>query len=391
MTNRPRTAPRPQPTTLAGKKRPSRWHRPLWWLNLGFVLLLLLCYASIHVSPLTFWPLAFLGIAYPYILAVNFFFIAWWLLFRRKRTLPSLIAVLLGWGHVTNYVQLSGSTEAPEGAGKGTTVMSYNVRLFDLYNWSHNKRTCAEIFALLHREDPSILCLQEYYDQHPVRPDGLVTTDSLMANWRFTSIHDEYTAKAKWGQRFGIATLSAYPIVKRGAIHFPDDLNNLCIWSDIAIRGDTVRVYNAHLASIRFGDEDYRFMKELDTGTDRDSLATGAGRIMGRLKNAFIRRANEVQAIADHMRTSPHPVLYCGDLNDTPMSWGYNHLRELGLRDAFVEGGSGLGHTYIGDFPSFRIDHILHSEAIRSWDFRTVPDELSDHRAITCRVAVVKE
>ena len=40
---------------------------------------------------------------------------------------------------------------------------------------------------------------------------------------------------------------------------------------------------------------------------------------------------------------------------------------------------------------AFRIDHILHSEAIRSWDFRTVPDELSDHRAIACRVALVKE
>jgi endonuclease/exonuclease/phosphatase family metal-dependent hydrolase len=56
-----------------------------------------------------------------------------------------------------------------------------------------------------------------------------------------------------------------------------------------------------------------------------------------------------------------------------------------------VESGSGIGHTYIGDFPSFRIDHILHSEAIRTWDFNTVPDKLSDHRAITCRMAVAKE
>jgi endonuclease/exonuclease/phosphatase family metal-dependent hydrolase len=153
---------------------------------------------------------------------------------------------------------------------------------------------------------------------------------------------------------------------------------------------DTVRVYNAHLASIRFGDEDYRFMRQLDADTDGDSLAHGGKRIAGRLKDAFIRRTTEVEIIARHMRKCPHPILYCGDLNDTPMSWGYHHLRDLGLDDAFVESGSGIGHTYIGAFPSFRIDHILHSEVLRSWDFRTVPDELSDHRAITCRVAVVR-
>ncbi len=363
----------------------------MWWANLAVVLALLASYLSLHVSPVTFWPLAFFGMAYPYILVANVLFIGWWLVFRRKRALPSAIAILLGWGHVGEYVQLFGGGGAPEGAGDGVKVMSYNVRLFDLYNWSHNKETRDRIFTFLHREDPSILCLQEFYAHEPGKPEGFITKDSLMANWRFKACHDVYTAHSKYGHHMGIATFSAYPIVDRGVIHFPDDLNNLCIWSDLVIGPDTVRVYNAHLASIRFDGDDYRFMKELAPATDSDSLTRGGRRIVGRLKDAFIRRADEVRLIAGHMASCPHPILYCGDLNDTPMSWGYHHLRDLGLEDAFIESGRGIGHTYIGDFPSFRIDHILHSEPLRSWDFHTLPEELSDHRAITCRVAVVRE
>ena len=170
----------------------------------------------------------------------------------------------------------------------------------------------------------------------------------------------------------------------KGAIHFPDDLNNLCLWTDIAIHGDTVRVYNAHLASLRFGDQDYRFMKDVQDGSSTDVLERGSMRIVRRLKSGFIRRASQMETIAAHMRTSPHPVVWCGDMNDTPMSYSYHQLRELDLEDAFVESGSGIGHTYIGAFPSFRIDHIMHGPQLRSWGFRTLPDELSDHRPITC-------
>ena len=393
MSNRRRTDPSEAaapPVAPLPRKRPSRWHRPLWWLNMAVVVALLLCYLSIQVNPVTFWPLAFVGMAYPYLLLVNVLLIGWWAVFRRKRMLPSLLVILLGWSHVGEYVQLIGCSAGPDGAGDGVKVMSYNVRLFDLYNWSHNKETRDHIFILLHREDPSILCLQEFYNHEPGKADGYITKDSLMARWRFTDCHDVYTAHSRYGHHMGIATFSTYPIVKKGVIHFPDDLNNLCIWSDLVIKKDTVRVYNAHLASIRFGDEDYRFMKDLAPDTDRDSLASGGKRIAGRLKNAFIRRTTEVETIVRHMRKSPHPILYCGDLNDTPMSWGYHHLRGLDLDDAFVESGSGMGHTYIGAFPSFRIDHILHSKALTSWDFNTVAEELSDHRAITCRVAVKK-
>ncbi len=372
-------------TEAPRRSRPGFWQRPFWWANLLAVLLLLLAYLSVRVPPERAWPLAFLGMAYPFMLPVHLFFLIWWALFRPKRMLVSLAAVALGAGHLGDHVQLFGRTRAPADAvGPHLKVMSYNVRLFDLYNWSGNTRTRNEILDLIAFEGADILCLQEFFLAEDQR--FFNTKDTLLRHLGYKSCHDSYTAHTRRGHHFGIATFSTLPIVGKGTLEFPDDLNNLCIWTDLMLGGDTVRVYNAHLASVRFGDTEYRFMEELDRRADTDSLRSGGSRIAGLLRNAFLRRAREARMITTHMAGSPHPVLYCGDLNDTPMSYGYGLLTQQ-LTDAFVESGRGTGSTYIGVFPSFRIDHIMHGPGFTTWNFRTLPEELSDHRAIVCEVA----
>lgn len=368
------------------RRRPSRWHAPIWWANGLAVIALLLSYLSIRISPTTFWPLALFGIAYPYILVANLLCIGWWLLFRRKRVLPSLLAILLGWSHVGEYVQFFGNDRAPADAPRPFKVMSYNVRLFDLYNWTHNKETHDRIMALLRQEHPHILCMQEYLKVP--KGDPLGSREQLLGEFGYTASAEAYTARTKYDQSFGIAIFSTMPIIAKGTIHFPDDLNNLCLWADVVVGADTARIYTAHLASLRFGDQDYRFMREIEQGGGRDSLRSAGPRIVGRLRDAFIRRAAEVAKITAHMADCPYPVVYCGDLNDTPMSYSYHELREAGLEDAFVESGTGFGHTYIGAFPSFRIDHILHAPRVTSWAFRTVPNALSDHHPVTAWMAI---
>ncbi len=371
---------------VTAQRRPSRWHGPFWWLNGLAVIALLLAYLSIHISPRTFWPVAFFGMAYPYLLASNLLFLLWWSIFRRKRMIPSLVAVLLGWGHMGEYVQLVGDRVQPDEVNSPFKVMSWNVRIFDLYNWNHNKRTREEMLDLIRVEDPDILCMQEFLNED--KGEDQPVRDLLLKDYRFTNSAEEYTAHTRSGHHFGIATFSTWPILAKGAIHFPDDLNNLCLWADIKVGSDTVRVYNAHLASLRFGRADYQFMEEMGNGERQPDLGPGGRRIARRLKSGFQRRAAQTDAIVEHMRTSPHPVIWGGDMNDAPMSYSYHQLRELDLKDAFVESGRGVGHTYIGAFPSFRIDHILHGPQLRSWAFKTLPDELSDHRPITCWMGI---
>lgn len=367
-------------------KRPSKWLVPLWWLNIGAALALAVTYLAPHVSPVYTWVPALLAMTYPYQLLLHVGFLGWWFLTRRKRMLLSGTLLALGFAHIGDHVQVFGRQEPTVAVSDRAKVMSYNVRLFDLYAWSRNKETRDAIFDLLHREDPDILCVQEYFQSTHKR--FFRTKESLLSDFRFVASHERFTNKAKYDQHFGIATFSTRPIVRKGHIDFPENPENACIWSDIAFTGDTIRVYNAHLASYHFGDEDYRFIKALDTDTHTDSIRQGSGRILRLLRRGFRLRAQEVRLIAEHMRTSPHPVLYCGDMNDVPMSYGYARLRDL-LDDAFVESGRGLGGTYLGDLPSLRIDHILYGEGLEAWDFRTLLEELSDHRAITTWIGLV--
>jgi endonuclease/exonuclease/phosphatase (EEP) superfamily protein YafD len=125
----------------------------------------------------------------------------------------------------------------------------------------------------------------------------------------------------------------------------------------------------------------------LDTDTRTDSIKSGGERILKRLRRGFRLRVDEVQRIAAHMRQSPYPVIYGGDMNDVPMSFGYARLRDL-LDDAFVESGRGTGGTYIGDLPSLRIDHLMYGPELEVWGFHTLPEDLSDHHAITATFGV---
>lgn len=362
-------------------RRVSRWHLPMWWLNGLAVVALLLAYLSTRVSPSTFWPLALFGMAYPYLVVVNAGFVVWWLLFRRKRMLPSLLAILMGWSFLGQYVRLFPRHAQPAGVHAPFTLMSWNVRLFNLYNWMHNQETRDEILELIRVEDPDILCMQEFLNVGPGNP--LMVKDSLLSSFRYAYCADAYTVHARMRHDMGIAIFSTWPIVAQDTIKFGTERDNICLWADIVVGVDTIRVYTAHISSIRFGDEDYAFVRDLAHGTVQDSASVAGSRILRRLKRAFIRRTDQVDRMIAHMKGSPWPVVYCGDLNDTPMSYSFHELLRSGLADAFEESGQGFGNTYIGDVPSFRIDHILHGPRFKSWNFRTLPDELSDHHPIT--------
>ena len=65
-------------------------------------------------------------------------------------------------------------------------------------------------------------------------------------------MYAEYSFVSRGVNEFGIATFSRYPIVDKGRIDFPNSKNNLCIYTDLQIGKDVVRVYNAHFESLHF-------------------------------------------------------------------------------------------------------------------------------------------
>jgi endonuclease/exonuclease/phosphatase family metal-dependent hydrolase len=152
---------------------------------------------------------------------------------------------------------------------------------------------------------------------------------------------------------------------------------------------DTFRVYNCHLQSIQLNHEHYQFMDSLKFRYDNQQIEEIKD-ISFRLRDAFIKRAAQADIIAAHLSSCPHPVIICGDFNDTPVSYTYRTIKD-GLQDAFSGSGWGLGRTYNGKFPSFRIDYILHSESIEALFFSREKVKLSDHFPIISYLKLKKE
>lgn len=357
----------------AAKKSRTNWIMLL--LNSGACLALLFSYLATHVSPSDFGYFALFGLGYPFILAVNLLFIFYWLLKKKKYALISAGLILAGFNHFSNFFQISFS----EKAGKDETtlsVLTYNVHLFDLYNQKSGKQTRNKIFDLLDRAEADVICFQEFY--HTDRKGGFITRDSLVKFLPNKFVHERYTHALAGSQYFGVAMLSRYPIIKKGFVPFASDVNNFCIYIDILKEKDTVRIYNAHLQSIRFRPEDYALV---DGNKNSEELDKGSKRIARRLKDAFVKREEQVNRIVENIKTCPHEVVLCGDFNDTPVSYTYGTFSDL-LEDSFKEAGNGIGNTYIGVFPSFRIDYILHSKGLEAIEYTTFPEKLSDHHAV---------
>ncbi len=363
------------------KKRKGKRHffnRIAMLCNHFAVIALLVSYMAPHISPENFWLISFFGLFYPILLIINLLFVIYWAIQIKRRALYSFLIVIVGYSNLHNYVQFT-FNNTPDSTKHLISIMSYNVKVFDLYDWNSNIDTRNKMFDLISTQAPEIACFQEYYHRDSSKYSN---TDSLLKFTNFKYYHIEYTSNIKPKQHFGIATFSNYPIVNKGKINFGYHSNNVCIYSDLVISKDTFRVYNMHLQSIAFSKDDYKYMDDLQKDVETEDIEHSKS-ILTRIKRAFIKRAKQADIIKFSIDSSPYPVIVCGDFNDTPGSYTKNTIA-TNLSDAFVESGNGFGRSYIGKFPSFRIDYILHDKTFKAYNFRTIQEELSDHYPIVC-------
>ena len=349
---------------------------------------LLLSYLCPFVHPNDFWLLPFFGLAYPVILLFTFIFLIYWAIVKSRMFLGVLIVLLFGGKLHFRTISLPFNKEEINDTSNINTlnITSYNVRLFDLYEWGNEGKyeNRNKIFKFLEEKQSDIICFQEFYQQD--KPTKFATRDTLKNLLKTPYCHERYSHKLEGRQNFGIAMLSKYPMISRGDIMFDDPLNidnNYCIFADIVKNKDTFRIYNVHLQSIKFKKDDYKvFSKNTHKIVDKKSTVE---LLVEKLKIAYPKRAEQARKVVEHMQQSPFPVIICGDFNDTPMSYTYNIFNSL-YKDAFRNSSSGLGVTYAGKVPAGRIDYIFHNKNLHS-SFFTIQNEVySDHKAISCTI-----
>lgn len=342
----------------------------VWIVSWILVISLAGAYMARYINPNGFILPSLLGLAYPYLFVVNLVLLFYWLLRKKKAILLPLTIGVLGIPTFISYYGINSRAEADTTAD--LSILSYNVRYFDKYNWSHDPDTYDRLINYINSFDGDIVCLQEY-------PPEISSDKSKGIISGLSSYPYHYIEK-------GMAIFSRQPVTAQGNIIFGGNNTAALIYCDIEKGEDTLRIYNTHLESYKLDMADRKFVREVYRGA-ADNLSKGIKSITARIIKANKNRAEQAIRIKTDIKHSPYKVIVCGDFNDTPLSYTYKTIQR-GLTDSFLEKGRGLGNTYIGEFPSFRIDYILHSPELKTVAYLKENTILSDHYPIICRVNI---
>ncbi|MDR2813454.1 MAG: endonuclease/exonuclease/phosphatase family protein [Prevotellaceae bacterium] len=343
---------------------------------------LALSYLSVYVSPERVWFLSFFGLLFAPLLLLNLAFLLLWVVLRKWPLLLPLAAVLLNLGFARTLAHLPlGKKSAPTEAN--LKLLSYNVNLFGLKRTYRDSSTYAQIADFINHEKFDVTCMQEFYVHAKVQSEQQFARKVPGLPYRSV-----YYSRTRSNSRLGLATFSKFPIVNQGSIAF-SSTTNAAIFTDIALNAtDTVRIYNVHLQSVRFGDKERDLLQSESFWHDsRNEHSRVLRSASGKLRSAFRIRAQQVDTISKHIRRSPYRVVVCGDFNDTPVSYSYHTMRG-NLCDGFMEAGRGLMSTFVSIVPSLRIDYILYSDHFRSNICYCPNLSFSDHYPLVCRLAV---
>ena len=333
-------------------KKLSLFDKLLFIVNLLLAFILLFSYSSYYISPNSIPFISVLSLLIPAFIILNGLFCIYWIIKFKKAFLLSFVILVVGFQYISVFYGLS---EKKILLSNDLKIMSYNVRMFNLYKWIDEEGIDNKIYDFIKAKDPAILCIQEFHNEK---------------NSDFKYPY-KYIVMSQNNHDFGHAIYSKFKIIDKGSIHFSKSGNN-AIFIDVLKDKDTLRVYNVHLESLRITPEKEEITQE------------NSERLKIRLEKAFKIQANQVALILHHQKRINHKSIICGDFNNTAFSWAYKQLRK-GKNDAFEEAGKGFGNTFDFPFP-FRIDFILPDEEIEIHNFKTYKVKYSDHYPIMARL-----
>lgn len=336
-------------------------------MNIGWVLITLLSFLSPWIHPGAFWPIAFLGLAFPVLMIINVGFIFVWLLTEWKYAFLSFFVILLGWNNVFYFVGQGGNAIPDK---RDLSIASFNTfgfkKLKEQYKYDYPKMAQVVNERLDAYGQIDILCVQESNS--------------------FSSKVLDLALKIPYSHQYskqGAMVYSRFPILDKGSIRFSNETNS-CVWTDIQTPNKVIRVYCVHLQSNRVSTDTENLMDQHELDDKRTWNRIGS--ILKNYKKFSKYRANEAQAVHNHAVKCSYPVIIAGDFNDHPLSYTYRIMSE-GYTDTFIKKGNGNGKTYKSFIPFLRIDYIMADTSFAIQSHQIIDPNLSDHKMILSRIS----
>ena len=337
-------------------KNLSWFNKGIFFLNIVLTVVTFIAYALPFLAPKSFPLLSVLTLFMPLFFILNGLFFVYWAIQLKKQLIVSGLVLLIGITFINKFYKFS-SPEFPK-EEKDFTVMSYNVRLFNVFKWIDRDDVPSDILTFINDKNPDILCIQEYSSSAnidlKVYPHRYIFTDGN---------------QIKTGQ----AIFSKFPIINQGNIIFPNSSNNV-VFADVKKGKDIIRVYNMHIQSIKISPDVNEIDENIDAINQHKSQM-----LFIRISKAFKQQQQQAEIFKEHKINCTYPIIICGDMNNSAFSYVYRSIKGK-LKDSFEEAGIGFGETYKFRYYPARIDYIFADERMKVKKFENFPQFInSDH------------
>jgi endonuclease/exonuclease/phosphatase family metal-dependent hydrolase len=346
-------------------KNLSWFNKGMFILNIVLTVSTFAAYVLPFLAPKLFPLLSVFTLFMPLFFLLNgLFFIYWGVQFKKRMILSGLV-LLMGITFFNKFYKFS-AKEYPENE-KDFTVMSYNVRLFNVFKWLSRDDVPQDILTFINDKNPDILCIQEYSNSADI--------DLKVYRHKYILMEGNQIKTAQ-------AIFSKFPIIDQGNIVFPHSNNNV-VYADIKKGKDIIRVYNMHLQSIKISPD----VSEIDENIETINQGKSQ-KLLHRISKAFKQQQQQAEIIKEHKKDCPYPIIICGDMNNSAFSYVYRNIKGS-LNDTFEEAGVGFGATYKFRYYPARIDYIFADNTMKVKKFESFSDfENSDHYPIMAKLSM---
>ncbi len=360
--------------------------RKFVWFCICLVIIVidLIASFSAFIPPSSFSFISLFAIGFPYIYAATILCCIISFFVNRRLAFLLLLVLISGVYNLKNTVAFNAPKDWHFKKNDSTLrVMTWNVEGFvnSAPQSQPEAETRIKMLGTIHEFKPDVLCLQEYRNSDGVKWAASVRheLDSLGYKYSFVS-NDAVFQTKKEMHVYGVAIFSRYPFTDSGRVTISTEprLEKL-VYGDIAFNNKTIRLFTAHLVSF--------YLYADTTGNDIYKITYNRKRsIQSKIRETERQHEKEVKIIRKEINKSPHPVIYCGDLNTTPASYNYRVLRG-DLQDAFLQKGFGIGSTFYKIAPTLRIDVCLADKAFSVLQSQVIERKLSDHYPVITDIA----